>query len=204
MTVLAVNGSPRKGGNTAFAIETIANVLKESDIKTDIVNIGKLAVRGCVGCKTCAKIGKCVFDDEVNEIADRMAKADGIIIGSPVYYAGINGTLKSFLDRAFYSRSAVFRLKPCAAVVAARRAGVTSALTNINLYFELAEMLVVPSAYWSGVFGTVEGDAESDLEGVQLMKQLGKNMAYIMKLVENSALPIPEKDERVRFNYIRN
>ncbi|MDR1753475.1 MAG: flavodoxin family protein [Eubacterium sp.] len=203
MKVIAINASPNENGNTAYAVNTIAGVLKENNIETEIINIGKLALRGCVGCGKCGELGRCVFNDEVNEITPKMAEADGLIIGSPVYYAGINGTLKSFLDRAFFSKSKAFRLKPCAAVVAARRAGTTSALQSINFYIEFAEMINVPTTYWSGVFGNNGGDTKNDLEGMQILRQLGKNMAYIMKLKENSSIPLPEKDQREWYSFIR-
>lgn len=204
MKVLAINGSPRKEGNTYHAIKTIADELLLNGIDTEIVTIGNKAIRGCVSCGSCAGTGKCAFNDEVNEITIKMIDADGIIIGSPVYYAGINGTLKSFLDRAFYTSSKHFRFKPCAAVVSARRAGTTASLQTINQYFELAEMLITPTVYWSGVHGGAPGEMTGDLEGVQILKQLGKNMAYLIKLKEQSEIKPPEKDQRVFFNYIRN
>lgn len=203
MKVLAINGSPRSEGNTRHALKIIADELKKHDVSTEIVTIGNKDIRGCTACFTCADSGKCVFDDAVNEITSKMKEADGIIIGSPVYYAGINGTLKSFLDRAFYSAGKHFRFKPCAGVVSARRAGTTAALQTINQYFEISEMLITPGVYWNAVHGRAPGEALKDLEGVQMLVQLAKNMAYLLKLQEKSELSPPEKDQRVFFNYIR-
>lgn len=204
MNVLAINGSPKPEGNTYHAIKTVADELALSGIETEIITIGNKAIRGCISCYSCSSTGLCVFNDEMNDIALKMKKADGIIIGSPVYYAGINGTLKSFLDRAFFTSSKHFRFKPCAAIVSARRAGTTAALQTINQYFEFSEMLITPTVYWSGVHGGAPAEMIEDLEGVQILKQLGKNMAYLLNMKAQSNITPPEKDQRVFYNYIRN
>ncbi|MDR0821819.1 MAG: flavodoxin family protein [Oscillospiraceae bacterium] len=203
MSVIAVNGSPHVDGNTATAIGIIAGELQLHEIDTEVVQIGQLTIKGCTACRGCAGGKGCVIADSLNDITAKMRAADGIIIGSPVYYAGINGTVKSFLDRAFFSSGSGFRLKPAAAVVAARRAGTTPALEQINRYFALAEMLVTPTVYWSGIHGRDAGEAERDLEGVSMLKQLGTNMAYLIQLQRKSSVPLPDKIDKVMFNYIR-
>ena len=203
MSVIAINASPRKNGNTEAALNKIAEVLQTEEITTEIIQIGNKTIGGCRACGGCYKTGRCVFDDGVNEIAEQLAAADGILIGSPVYYAGINGTLKSFLDRVFVLKSAAFRFKPCAAVVVARRAGTTAALQNINSFFQFAEMLITPTVYWSGIHGREAGQAVQDAEGMQMFSQLAKNMAYLIKLRSANAVEVQEKEERVMFNFIR-
>jgi multimeric flavodoxin WrbA len=203
MKVTAINGSPRAGSNTGAAIEIIFCELQKESIETELITIGNKPLRGCVACGKCYETGRCAIDDGAVEIIEKMRKADGIIIGSPVYYAGINGTLKAFLDRAFYSSGTVFRFKPCAGVVAARRTGVTAAMEQLNKYFQIAEMLMTPTIYWSGIHGGAPGEAVQDIEGVQMFEQIGKNMAYLLKLRAQSAIMPPEREPKVKFSYIR-
>jgi multimeric flavodoxin WrbA len=203
MKVTAINGSPRASSNTGAAIEIIFGELQKEKIETELINVGNKPFRGCVACGKCYETGECAIDDGANEIIGKMRAADGIIIGSPVYYAGINGTLKAFLDRAFYSSGTAFRFKPCAGVVAARRAGVTAAVEQLNKYFQIAEMLMTPTIYWSGIHGGTTGETAQDIEGVQMFEQIGKNMAYLLKMRAESTIPLPEREPKVKFNYIR-
>lgn len=203
MKVIALNGSPRKNGNTYLSLKAACDVLNAEGIETEILDIGSLPLTGCRGCNGCAKLGKCVIDDGLNELAEKAAAADGLIVGSPVYYADINGTLKCFLDRFFYTQGAKMRFKPCAALVALRRSGVTHAYQTIYNYFTISEMLITPTKYWPGVHGRLVGEAEQDLEGIAVARGIGRNMAYLLKLREESALPLPEPVEKPVFNYIR-
>lgn len=203
MKVIALNGSPRKNGNTYLSLKAACDVLNAEGIETEILDVGSLKLTGCRACGGCAKLGKCVIDDGLNELAEKAAAADGLIVGSPVYYADINGTLKCFLDRFFYTQSAKMRFKPCAALVALRRSGVTHAYQTIYNYFTIAEMLITPTQYWPGVHGRLPGEAEQDLEGISVARGIGRNMAYLLKLREESALPLPEPIQKETFNYIR-
>jgi multimeric flavodoxin WrbA len=203
MNVIAINASPREKSNTGAAIAAIARELKNENIDTETIAIGTKQIQGCQSCGSCWKTGVCALNDGANDIIMKMRAADGIIIGSPVYYAGINGTLKAFLDRAFYSSGEAFRFKPCAGVVVARRAGTTAALEQINKYFEIGEMLMTPTIYWSGLHGAASGEAAEDLEGMQMMEQIGRNMAYLLKLQAASKVPLPERDKKVWYNFIR-
>ena len=203
MKVIAVNGSPRKDGNTYLALKTACDILNEQGIETEIINVGSMNITGCKACGGCAGKGKCVLNDGFNDVADKAAEADGIIIGSPVYYAGVNGTLKCFLDRFFYVHSAEMRFKPAAAVVALRRSGVTHTYQTIYNYFTISEMLITPTNYWPGVHGGAKGEAEQDTEGMQIARTIGKNMAYLLKMKAESSVPVPEKEDKIKFSYIR-
>lgn len=203
MKVIAINGSPRRNGNTFTALSAAAEALKAEGIETEIIQLGGRDVVGCKACGFCSKNGKCVIDDAVNEIGAKMTEADGIIIGSPVYYAGINGTLKSFLDRVFLVYGSKFRFKPGAAVVALRRGGAIASFDTINHYFQITEMLITPSMYWNDVHGRAPGECVQDEEAMQLMQVLGRNMAYLIKLKAESTLPVPEKLPKINYNYIR-
>lgn len=204
MKVLAINGSPHAEGNTYHALRMVCEELGKNDIDSEIVTIGKMDIVGCKACGGCAKTGMCAMDDSnFDELALKMCDADGILIGSPVYYAGINGTLKSFLDRAFYVYSKHFRFKPCAAVVAMRRDGTMSALQTINNYFMISEMLIVPTNYWSGVYGGLQAEVLGDIEGQQMMEVIGRNMAYLLKMKKESKLEPPAAVSKIKFNYIR-
>lgn len=207
MNVLVVNGSPKTTGNTALALETVTKELVAEGISTELANIGDKAFRGCVGCGKCATKGdgKCVFDDGANEWIAKMAAADGVLVGSPVYYAGINGTLKCFLDRAFFAAGSRMRLKVGAGVVAVRRAGSSAALDQINKYFSISEMLIPTSNYWDMVHGAAPGEGQGDAEGLQTMRILGRNMAWLLKLVDygRKNMPPPVRETKIRTNFIR-
>ena len=205
MKVLLVNGSPKERGCTFTALSEIEGVLKSSGIETEFFHLGKAPVHGCAGCRACGKLGKCVFDDDVcNSLADEMKKADGIILGSPVYYAGVNGAFCAVLDRVFYSQysqNKAFEGKPGAAIVSCRRGGASSAFDRLNKYFTISSMPVVPSQYWNAVHGNTPEDVAQDKEGLQIMRTLGANMAWMLKSLENN--PVPQKEPREWTNFIR-
>jgi len=211
MKVLAINGSPKSVGNTAQALQLLLREVQNEDIETELVTIGNQSVRGCIGCGKCRtnQDKRCAaFDDIVNELLPKMIEADGIVLGSPVYYSGINGTIKSFLDRAFFVGSAnggLFRLKIGASVVAVRRSGGTAAFDQLNKYFQISEMMTVGSCYWNVIHGHVPGEIEQDAEGLRIVRTLGRNLAWLLKLVEhgrNNVSP-PEPLEPSRTNFIR-
>ncbi|MBD5198449.1 MAG: flavodoxin family protein [Bacteroidales bacterium] len=189
MKVLVVNGSPHLTGCTDRALREVEQTLEANGVKTERVNVGNKDVRGCIGCNFCRQHGRCVFNDVVNETAPKLADAAGIIVGSPVYYAGANGQLLAFLDRLFYSTSGVIdkTMKVGAAVVSSRRAGSTSAFDEINKYFTISAMPIVSSTYWNEVHGFTAEDVEADKEGLQTMRNLGKNMAFMIKAFDNAA-----------------
>jgi len=197
MKVLLVNGSPHINGCTARALKEVEETLKNEGIETDFVSVGNKEIRGCIACGTCGKNGKCVFDDVVNEIATKFEEADGIVIGTPVYYAGSNGSILSLLDRLFYSTHFDKTMKVGAAVISSRRAGSTSALDEIYKYFGISNMPIVTSSYWNEVHGFKAEDVEKDIEGLQTMRNLGRNMAFMVKSInigkEKFGLPQNEK-----------
>ncbi len=208
MKVIAVNGSPHKNGNTYESLAIVSGELEKQGIETEIVHIGNKVIRGCTGCNYCQKNeeNNCVFnDDAVNETASKMAEADGIILGSPVYYSGIAGTMKSFLDRVFFSKSEYFRYKVCTAVVAVRRSGGVDTFHQLNNYFNLGEMIIVPSHYWSVIHGRRPGEVLQDEEGVQTLREAGKSMVWLMKSLDHAknAVEKPEKEERKWTHFIR-
>jgi len=202
MKVALINGSPHENGTTAFALGVVAKTLSEKGIQSNIINVGRLGLSGCMACGGCAEFKKCILKDEFNETAAPIYEADGIVIGSPVYYAGINGTLKAFLDRLFYSGSAKFAFKPAAAIVAMRRAGGTAARQTLTQYFEFAQMLITPTMYWSAIHGLNAEQAAQDEEGVWQAQVIGKNMAYLLEVM-SKAESVPEQHTRVKFNFIR-
>ena len=206
MKVLLINGSPKVKGNTAFALEQMAEVFAAQGIETETIQVGSQAIRGCIGCASCYKTGKCVFDDLVNEVAPKFAEADGIVVGSPVYYASPNGTLISFLDRLFYSTGSIDkRMKVGASLVVARRGGCTAAMDVLNKYFTISEMPVAASTYWNMIHGGKPGDSEQDAEGIRTMRNLAKNMAFLMKSVAlaKKSVGLPESEKKVFTNFIR-
>ena len=194
MKVLMINGSPNKNGCTARALTEIEKVLKESNIETETIHLGSNPIRDCIGCKACAKNGnKCVFNDDiVNEIIEKAKTCDGFIFGSPVYYAHPSGRLLSVLDRVFYAGGKFLAYKPGAAVVSARRAGTTAAIDVINKYFTINNMPVVSSQYWNMVHGSKAEDVEKDLEGMHVMKNIGRNMVWLLNATKQNAHPEPE------------
>ena len=204
MKVLILNGSPHVDGCTARALKEAAQILEKEGILTETIEVGSQSIRGCVSCGSCRKTGKCVFDDLVNEVVPLFAEADGIIVGSPVYYAGANGTLIAFMDRLFYSTRFDKTMKVGAAILSSRRAGSTSAFDEINKYFTIAGMPVVSSTYWNEVHGFTAADVEKDAEGLQTMRNLGRNMAFLIKAVnlakEQYGLPQNERCEFTCFH----
>lgn len=211
MKVLAINGSPKSNGNTAQALKILLREVEDQGIETELVTIGNKEIRGCIACTQCAKQknGRCnAFDDIVNEILPKMVAADGIVLGSPVYYAGINGTIKSFLDRAFFasnSNGEPFRLKFGASVVAVRRSGGTVAVDQLNKYFQISEMTTVGSCYWNIIHGLVPGEIEQDAEGLRIVRTLGRNLAWLLKLAEygKGHVAMPEPTEFAFTNFVR-
>lgn len=184
MKVLMLNGSPHKNGCTNRALEEIAAELKKEGVASEIVWIGAKPVGGCAACYACRKLGKCAFDGGVNEFVEKAKEADGFIFGSPVHYASACGNVTSFLDRAFYSGGAAFRGKPGAAIASARRAGTTATLEQLNKYFGITQMPTVGSSYWNMVHGSNAQDVEKDAEGLQTMRVLARNMAWLLKCIE--------------------
>lgn len=186
MKVLLVNGSPKINGCVARGLDEVEKTLNENGIETERINVGNKDIRGCIACNYCREHGKCVFNDIVNETAPKFAEADGIIVGTPVYYAGANGQLLSFMDRLFYSTAGTFNkaMKVGAAVVSSRRAGSTSAFDEINKYFTITSMPIVSSTYWNEVHGFTADDVEADLEGLQTMRNLGRNTAFLIKAIK--------------------
>lgn len=205
MKVLTINGSPHLKGCTARALEEIEKVLETEGIEYERINVGNIDVRGCIACNYCRTHGKCVFNDIVNETAPKFAEADGIIAGTPVYWAHSNGQLLSFLDRLFYSTFSTIdkTMKVGAAVESSRRAGSTSAMEEINKYFTMNSMPIVSSTYWNEVHGYMAEDVEKDLEGLQTMRNLGRNTAFLIKAIkaqkERTGLPKQEKDHLTSF-----
>ena len=205
MKVLLLNGSPHKEGCTNRALLEVAGALKQEGIDTEIVHIGKSAIYGCTACGACAEKGLCIFDDLVNEFLRKMDQADGLIVGSPVYYASANGALFSFLDRLFYAGKN-FAHKPGAAIASARRAGTTTTLDALNKYFTISQMPLVSSSYWNMVHGRTPEEVEQDLEGLYTMRTLGKNMAWLLKCMEAgraAGISTPKQEEKVWTNFIR-
>lgn len=205
MNVLMINGSPRGNGNTAIALREMKNVFAQEGIEVTELNVGAKAIRGCIACNKCAELGKCVFDDAVNEAATLLAKADGVVVASPVYYASANGNLISFLDRLFYSCRCDLTMKVGASVVCARRGGCSATFDELNKYFTISGMPLASSQYWNSIHGRLPGEAEQDEEGKQTMRALARNMAFLMKSIAlgKEAYGLPEKEPRVATHFIR-
>lgn len=211
MKVLLVNGSPHKDGTTHRALREVADTLEKNGIETDIFWIGNRPLSGCIACKKCAELGKCVFHDTVNECREKAMEADGFIFGTPVHYAAASGAMTAFMDRLFYSefcgnQNKAFYLKPAAAVVVARRAGLTSTYDQLNKYFGLHEMPIISSRYWNLVYGTNAEEAEQDAEGMYTMRVLGENMAYFLRCREAAdklGVRLPEREQPTFMNFIR-
>lgn len=206
MKVLLINGSPKANGNTAYALAQMAEVFAQMGIETETIHVGNQLIRGCQGCGACYKLGKCVFDDDiVNDTARKLAQADGMVIGSPVYYASPNGTLISFLDRLFYSNSADLRMKVGASIVCARRGGTTAAMDVLNKYFTISQMPLASSSYWNIIHGAKPGQAEQDAEGIRTMRNLAKNMGYMMQAfaAAKDTIALPEPEPKAFTNFIR-
>ena len=205
MKVLLINGSPKAKGNTAFALEQMAEVFADQGIETEIIHVGNQAIRGCIACGSCYKTGKCVFDDAVNEIAPKFEAADGIVVGSPVYYASANATLIALLDRLFYSTHFDKRMKVGAGVTVARRGGCSATFDELNKYFTISGMPVASSHYWNSIHGGKTGDAQQDAEGIATVRNLAKNMAFLIKSIAlgKETYGLPEYDKRQMTNFIR-
>ena len=206
MKVLLINGSPHKKGCTYTALREVADELERQGIETEIFQLGIAAVRSCTACGQCARTGRCIFDDDpVNQCLDRLRQADGLIVGAPVHYAGPAGAVTALLDRMFYRKSGFLALKPAAAVVSCRRGGASAAFDRLNKYFTIAQMPVVSSQYWNAVHGNTPEQVRQDLEGMQIMRTLGRNMAWLLKCIDyaKEAVPRPEQEERVATNFIR-
>ena len=205
MKVLIINGSPHSKGNTAIALEEMSRQFEKNGIETEIITIGNKAIRGCIACRSCAATGKCVFDDEVNKIAEIFEQADGLVIGTPVYYASANGTLISLLDRLFFSTKFEKRMKVGASVVVARRGGLSATFDELNKYFTICGMPVASSQYWNSVHGRDPGEAEQDEEGLQTMRALADNMSFLIKSIAlgKEAFGLPERESWTPTNFIR-
>ena len=206
LNVLLINGSPHENGCTYTALSEVAGQLNKNGIETRIFHIGTGLIRGCVACGKCAGSGHCIYtDDPVNECIELVKKSDGLVVGSPVYYASPNGSLRAFLDRMFYRKSAAYANKPAAAVVNCRRGGATSAFDVINKYFSISSMPIVSSQYWNETHGTTPDEVRQDLEGLQTMRTLADNMAWLIKCIDYSrnAVAWPEKEPPLRTNFIR-
>ena len=205
MKVLLINGSPHTDGNTMVALREMDKIFASEGIETEVVNVGNQLVRGCTACGACAELGKCVFDDIVNETAPKFAECDGMVVGSPVYYAGANSTLVSFMTRLFFSAPIDKRMKVGAAVVAARRGGLSSTFDELNKFFTIAGMPVASSQYWNSIHGRMPGEALQDEEGLQTMRTLASNMSFLMKSIAlgKEKYGLPEKESPIATNFIR-
>lgn len=201
--VLLLNGSPRSNGCTAAALDEMIKVFREEGIETELVHVGNKDVRGCIACRSCRETGKCVFDDLVNEVAPKFEQADGLVVGSPVYYSSPNGTLISFLDRLFQSTRFSKHMKVGAAVVSARRGGNTASFDVLNKYFSISGMPIASSTYWNQVHGFTAEDVAKDLEGLQTMRNLARNMSFLIKSIadgkEKFGLPKVDRENYTSF-----
>lgn len=205
MKVLMINGSPRANGNTAMALEEMAKVFAAEGIGTETIQVGNKDIRGCIACGGCGKNGKCVFDDLVNETAPAFAACDGLVVGSPVYYASANATLMAFLTRLFYSTPFDKRMKVGAAVCVARRGGLSATFDGLNKFFTISGMPVASSQYWNSVHGRAPGEAEKDEEGLQTMRTLASNMTFLMRSIAlgKEKYGLPEQEPHLWTNFIR-
>lgn len=205
MKVLILNGSPKSAGNTAIAIEEMRKVFAEEGVETEIVQVGNKDVRGCIACGRCGELGRCVFDDVVNEIAEKFEKADGLVVASPVYYASANATLIAVLDRLFYSSHFDKTMKVGASVVCARRGGCSATFDELNKYFMISSMPVASSQYWNSIHGRTPVEADEDEEGKQTMRVLARNMTFLMKSIAlgKEKFGLPKTEPRVATHFIR-
>lgn len=205
MKVLMINGSPREKGNTYTALHEMEKIFAEENIETEILHIGNKDIRGCIACGSCAGKGKCVFDDVVNEAARKFEECDGLVVGSPVYYASANATLVAFMTRLFYSTHFDKSMKVGAAVAAARRGGLTATYDELNKFFGITGMPIASGQYWNGIHGALPGEAGQDTEGLQMMRTLARNMTFLMKSIAlgKEAYGLPDKEPFARMNFIR-
>ena len=205
MKVLILNGSPRDDGNTEIALKEMIHIFEEEGVETELVQIGRQDIRGCVACGYCADHGKCVFDDVVNELAPKLEAADGVVVASPVYFGSANATLIACLDRLFYSTGFDKTMKVGASVVTARRGGCSATFDELNKYFTISGMPLASSQYWNSIHGRVAGEAREDLEGLQVMRVLARNMTFLMKSIAlgKEAYGLPRTEQRVFTHFIR-
>lgn len=205
MKVLMLNGSPRVNGNTAVALREMEAVFAREGIETETVQVGQRDIRGCIACGKCGQLGKCVFDDIVNELAPKFQAADGLVVASPVYYASANPTLVALLDRLFYSTGFDKTMKVGASVVCARRGGCSATFDELNKFFTISGMPIASSQYWNSIHGRAPGEAEQDGEGRQTMRTLARNMTFLMKSIAlgKEQFGLPEKEERIATHFIR-
>lgn len=205
MKVLLINGSPHPRGNTYLALHEMEQVFVQEGIETELLCIGSQAIRGCIACRQCAKLGKCVFDDAVNETAEKFRQADGLVVGTPVYYASANATLIAYLDRLFFSTGFDKTMKVGAAVAAARRGGLTATYDELNKYFAISGMPIASGQYWNGIHGREQGEAVQDAEGTQMMRTLARNMSFLMRSIAlgKEAYGLPERESTTFTNFIR-
>lgn len=205
MYVLMLNGSPRKGGNTSIALGEMEKIFQAEGVETEVIQVGNKDIRGCVACMSCAKQGKCVFDDIVNELAPKLERCDGLVVGSPVYYASANATLVALLTRLFYSTPFPKTMKVGASVVVARRGGLSATFDELNKFFTISGMPVASSQYWNSVHGRLPGEAAQDEEGLQTMRALARNMTFLMKSIAlgKEQFGLPEVEPRQATNFVR-
>jgi len=205
MKVLLINGSPHAAGSTFTALNEMIKIFQAEGFETELLQVGNQTVRGCTACGFCGKNGYCIFDDAVNEAAAKLAECDGLVVGSPVYYASANGTLISFLDRLFYSSREDLTMKVGASVTSARRGGLTATFDQLNKYFTISGMPVASGQYWNGIHGNNAQQAVQDEEGMQMMRTLARNMVFLMKSIQlgKEAYGLPEKEQRIGTNFIR-
>ncbi len=204
MKVLLLNGSPRANGNTHIALSEVAKALKECGVESEIISIGTSAVQGCIACGTCKKTGRCAFKDELyNEVREKVLAADAFVVGSPTYYAGPNGSLCALLDRLFSSTGSLLQYKPAASVAVCRRGGASALFDRLNKYFTISNMPVVSSVYWNSVHGGAPGEAVGDEEGLQVMRTLGRNIAWLLKSIESGGVKPPEAEPKITTSFIR-
>ena len=206
MKVLILNGSPKTNGNTMTAISEMVKVFDSEGVESEVIHVGNKDIRGCVSCNSCAVKGKCVFDDVVNEIAPKFEASDGLVLASPVYYASANATLIACLDRLFYSSSFDKTMKVGASIVVARRGGCSATFDELNKYFTISGMPIASSQYWNSVHGRTPGEAAKDLEGLQTMRVLAKNMTFLMKSIAlgKEKFGLPDKEEHLWTHFIDN
>ena len=205
MKVLMLNGSPRANGNTSLALGEMQKIFEKEGVEIEYVHVGNKEIRGCVACASCFKTGKCAIDDIVNELAPKLEACDGVVVGSPVYYAAANSTLTALLDRLFYSTRFDKRMKVGASVVVARRGGCSATFDQLNKYFTISGMPVASSQYWNSVHGALAGEAAQDEEGLQTMRTLANNMVFLMRSIAlgKEKYALPEKEKFARTNFIR-
>lgn len=205
MKVLMLNGSPRANGNTALALDEMKRVFESEGLEVEIIQVGSKSVRGCIACGRCGQLGKCVFDDVVNEISEKFRDSDGLVVASPVYYASANATLIAALDRVFYSSSFDKTMKVGASVVCARRGGCSATFDELNKYFTISNMPIASSQYWNSIHGAGAGQADMDEEGKQTMRTLARNMAFLIKSIAlgKQQFGLPEKEDHAWTNFIR-